>query len=130
MIRNFKGCYVLIGNSPPVAVLLSIGQDKLYSDRCSVSGMAKANTCTFGADVASAVPCSAEAMEFIALNYQGLHADAVKAMCARIALGLPIGGDTDSSGLDGGTRIPRVQGPKGKGPGTKLAIPDAVTVQS
>jgi hypothetical protein len=130
MIRNLSGSYVLIGEDAPRAVILFDSGDKLYRDRIGVAGIAKANAYTFGERVASAVPCTEQAMQFVALNFQGAHADAVKALCARIALGLPVAGDTGDAPPDGGTRIPRVQGPIPRSPLRGLAIPDLCAVQS
>jgi hypothetical protein len=51
-------------------------------------------------------------------------AAAVKAMCARIALGLPIAGDTSDASPDGGARVPRVRGPSPRSPLRGLAVRD------
>lgn len=89
---NIKGAFVVIGEAqPPLAVILADTAYGLYMDRCAVVGFTKATRYTFGHTADYALPCSSECMEFIALNYQGPRQDEVRQLCARIALGQPVG---------------------------------------
>jgi len=92
---NIKGAYVVIGAKAPLAVILSESAERLFRDRISVVGLDKATQYQFGHSATNALPCSAECMEFVALNYQGAHEAQVRAMCARIALRQPLGDDSD-----------------------------------
>jgi hypothetical protein len=98
---NIKGAFVLIGVKPPIPVLISESAYVLYMDRIRVAGIDKADAYTFGHDVVCALPCTGDCMEFIALNYVGAHQDAVRRICARIALGEPLGTGKDIT-EDGG----------------------------
>ena len=97
---NIKGAFVVIGSSTPVALILSANAYAVYCDRVAVVGFEKATAYTFGHTAAHALPCTAECMEFMALNFTGAHQDLVRQLCARIALRQPIGNGEDLS--DGG----------------------------
>jgi hypothetical protein len=120
---NIKGAFVIIGNKAPVAVLLSADRYTMYMDRVSVVGFDKATHYTFGHDATAALPCTAECMEFVALNYTGAHADDVRRLCARIALGEPIGDGKDYGEQDGGQHA-RIDAPK------PMPSPSGMTAQN
>ena len=109
MIRNLTGAYVIIGTNAPRAVILSMSELALFRDRERVSGIDKAVSYTFGKGAAYALPCTSDCMEFIALNYVGTQQDAVRQICARIALGQPIGDGKDLT--EGGGQGARVDAP-------------------
>jgi hypothetical protein len=115
---NIKGAYVVIGTVEPVAVLLGADADALFNDRIGVVGYAKAIAYTFGHTASNAIPCTLAAMESIALGFRGDHESKVKQLCARIALGEPIG-DGKDYGDQGGAHahidalIPNPKSPAG-----------------
>lgn len=114
---NITGAYVVIGTKEPFAVMLSATAHKLYQDRVSVVGPDKAVTYTFGQYATHALPCTLDCMEFVALNYVGPHEALVRQICARVALGQPIGNGKDIT--EGGTParidapVPRPGAPAG-----------------
>src|SRR5258708_4401664 len=118
MIRNMTGAYVIIGTAAPFAVLLGPSEYALFRDRERVCGIDKAVSYTFGHTAEYALPCTVDCMEFMALNYVGKRADEVRQICARIALGQPLGDGKDLT-EDGGqgaridAPIPRPNAPAG-----------------
>lgn len=92
---NIKGAYVVIGSQDPVAVLLGADADALLNDRIATVGYEKAIAYTFGHTATNALPCTLACMELIALEYKGTNADKVRQICARIALGEPLGNGKD-----------------------------------
>ena len=102
---NIQGAFVLIGRDAPVAVLLSANAYAVYLDRVRVCGFDKAVSYTFGPAVTHALPCTLDCMEFIGLNYTGARTAEVRQICARIALGQPIGDGKDLTEGGQGARI-------------------------
>lgn len=107
---NIKGAYVVIGTQPPIAVLLSADADALLDARIDTVGFDKAIAYTFGHTATHAIPCTSASMEMMALKFRGAHEDKVKQLCARIALGEPIGDGKDISDLGG--QHARIDAPK------------------
>jgi hypothetical protein len=120
---NIKGAFVVIGTKAPIAVLLSASAYDLFSDRIGAVGLDKATRYQFGHTATHALPCTLDCMEFVALNYEGAHKEAVRQICARIALGQPIGDGADYG--DGGQHA-RIDAPV-PNPKTPAGL---VTVQS
>jgi hypothetical protein len=120
---NIKGAFVIVGTTEPRAVILAAGQFDLYMDRISAVGLDKATSYTFGHTATHALPCTRDCMEFIALNYVGAFQDKVRQLCARIALGQPIGDDTDEGGQHAVIDAPK---PKPGAPSRAKAQPAAV----
>jgi hypothetical protein len=120
---NIKGAYVVIGTQAPIAVILSAGAQSLFDDRIGAVGFDKAVSYTFGHTATNALPCTAECMEFVALNYQGGRTDDVRRLCARIALGEPIGDGKDYGEQDGGQHA-RIDAPK------PMPSPSGMTAQN
>ncbi len=118
---NLKGAFVVVGNASVTAHVLPDTAYGLYMDRIAVVGFDKATAYTFGNDALYALPCTAECMEHIALNYMGINQEATRALCAVIALGKPIPNGSDS-GPKGGLGIladhAKPKAPKGSGGAT------------
>jgi len=119
-MRNIRGAFVVVKTTGVEPHLISATAFELFMDRVRVSGADKANRYTFGNDTVYVLPCVTECMESIALEYTGIHATQVKAICARIALGQALG--DDSKGNDnpqGGLGIAadhtKPKAPKGSG---------------
>lgn len=100
---GIKGAFVVIGAKAPTPHLLSDVAYSMYVARIDVVGFSKACKYTFGVDTEHAIPCTPEAMEELALGYVGPHQDAVRQMCALIALRKPIGHGRE--GGDGGLKV-------------------------
>lgn len=94
-MKNIKGAFVVLHTTGPVALLMSERATALFADRISAVGYDKAIAYTFGHTATNALPCTEDCMTFIALEYQGAHSEAVRQLCARIALGQPIGSGKD-----------------------------------
>lgn len=109
---NIKGAYVVIGTQAPFAVILGADAEGLLNDRIAAVGYDKAIAYTFGHTVEHALPCTLACMESIALEFRGSHEDKVRQLCARIALGEPIGDGKDLS--DQGGQHARIDAPKSK----------------
>lgn len=131
---NIKGAYVVIGPSAPRAILLSCTAYQHYTDLTALVGFDKATRATFGATADYALPCTAECMEFIALNFEGAEKAAVRQLCARIALGQPLGDGKDLTEGGQGARIdtPVVNPKSPSGAAVKLTKTErlAMSVQS
>lgn len=121
---NIKGAFVVIGAQAPIAVVLGESDFNSYMDRVRVVGFDKATHYTFGHEATHALPCTLDCMEFIALNFDGERKDEVRQLCARIALGQPIGNGKDIT--EGGQHA-RIDAPV---PNPKSPAGVAVSVQS
>jgi hypothetical protein len=106
---NIKGAYVVIGSKEPFAVLLGADADALLTDRIGAVGYDKAIKYTFGHEASNALPCTLACMETIALEFKGSHEMQVRQLCARIALGEPIGNGKDYG--DQGGQHARIDAP-------------------
>jgi hypothetical protein len=115
MLLNKRTAFVVFGAlRAPEAHLITDEALRAFEERLSIAERrtrdpAQARTlvyaATFGPGADYARPCTAGAMEFMALQYVGPHADLLKALCARILLGQPIGGDAQQPrGSDGGIK--------------------------
>ena len=101
------GTFLLIGADmePAVVALTKVAHDGL-NDGLRVAALygkedarARVYRQVFGMPAQYAVPCwSVEAMTAIATGYVGPHADRVKGLAARIALGQPYGADETGAG--------------------------------
>ena len=119
---NIRGAFVVVGpGKQPLPVLLGETQLMRFEDRAQIVGLDKAVPYTFGAGYVNAIPCTTACMEFIALNYVGPDAEQIKAICARIALGKPLGGDAPPDGGGSKDRMPKPK-PAPKGPSQAEAM--------
>ena len=113
-----SGLYVVVGGAmPPAAVLLGIGEVKLFDDRERVCGREKALHETFGNLCDYAFHANDASLGYLmeSAGRDGLpYAEELAALAARIVTGKPIGRD------DGGQRaklvpvIPRKPSPSGR----------------
>lgn len=101
---NITGAFVVIFTDKVEPHLLGAKAVADYYERVAIVGFLKTNQFTFGGDALAALPCTEDCMTTIALNYPDTEpmAKQVKAICARIALGQPLG---DDSGPQGGLGI-------------------------
>lgn len=88
----------------PFACLIAAASYAAYQDRISVVGFDKATRFQFGNDAVAALPSTADCMEFIALNYVGPWQQEVRGLCAKVALGEPIGNGSEGDDTDGGSK--------------------------
>lgn len=97
---NITGAFVVIFMGRVEPHLLGSDEVVRYYERVELAGFLKANQFTFGHDALSALPCTSQCMESVALSYPPSEAmaDQVRAICARIALGQPLGNDPGPQG--------------------------------
>lgn len=124
---NLKGSYVVIGAKAPIAHILGADQEALFQDRSRVVGLTKAVKYQFGNDAVAALPTTRECMEFIALNFVGPHQEAVRGMCAKIALGQPLSDGKDIT--EGGTHA-KLDPPKPRKPSPSAKVALTAEAQS
>jgi hypothetical protein len=93
------GSYMVIYTDRVTIELLDAGQFAIYMERTRIADCDAARIAAFGHSSLAMIPAwSAECMQLIALEYTGPMQDAVKALAARIALGLAINPDHPTDG--------------------------------
>jgi hypothetical protein len=124
---NIKGAFVVIKQSGVEPVILGERQYVGYMERVTIVGFDKANHFVFGAGTIAALPCTQACMESVALNYADTekHGKMVKAICARIALGMPLGNGKDIGEGGLGIKSP-VDAPKSPNGGSRVSVPDSI----
>lgn len=130
------GTFLLIGDAmePAVMTLTKTRHDALNSGLAVAAKYGQPGArervyqSIFGVPALYAIPCwSVEAMTAIATQYAGPHADRVKPMAARIALGQPFGADEQGppkgtgKGPRGGQKAKLIPEPPRRPPGGAAA---------
>lgn len=114
-------------NLEPEVHALSAGDFDKFNERMRIAdkrqsapARQQAFRVTFGKAFDYAIPCwSQEAMERLALDYKGVHAERVCHLAASIALGETYGADEGATppDVDGGTKVMAAPKPTPKRPG-------------
>jgi hypothetical protein len=123
---NLRGAFVVVFTGKIEAHILGCKELSSYYERISIVGALKTDQFTFGGEALFALPCDESTMTGIALNYPDSEpmARELRAICARIALRQPLGGDAPP---EGGLGIladhAKPKAPKGNG-GAKVSVRD------
>lgn len=125
---NLHGAFVVVFTNRVEPHVLGGNDLRAYYERIAIVGPLKTDQFTFGGEALFALPCKADLMQGIALNYPMSEPMAleVRAMCATIALGKPVGHGNTVDPTEGGLGIKaahtRPKAPKGSG-GARVAVP-------
>ena len=81
--------------APEVHILTCDAADRYWRHIIHCHDAEFATACAFGEHTEYAVPCVQQAMEELALSYDGLHHDRIRYLAACLALGKPIDPEPD-----------------------------------
>lgn len=128
---NLQGAFVVVFTGTVQCHVLGAKALADYYARTAIVGFLKTNQFTFGGEALFALPATLDCMTEIALNYPDTEpmAQLVRATCALIALGKPVGGDAPSSDNGGGLGVladhVKPKAPKGgSGAHAKVSVRD------